>query len=67
MVNSNKIKGRMRELRITQADVAKELNIAQSTANLKINNLRAFDLEEADKLSNFLNINNAEFADYFFS
>ena len=39
MVNSDKIKGRMRELKITQADVAKELNIAQPTVNQKINNI----------------------------
>ena len=47
MVNTNKIKGRMRELEITQADVAKCLNIAQPTVNQKINNIRPFDLDEA--------------------
>ena len=38
MVNTNKIKGRMKELELTQADVAHCLNIAQPTANQKINN-----------------------------
>ena len=33
MVNTNKIKGRMKELELTQADVAHCLNIAQPTAN----------------------------------
>ena len=33
MVNANKIKGRMRELGITQADVAKFLNVAQKVRN----------------------------------
>lgn len=67
MVNSDKIKGRMRELKITQADVAKELNIAQPTANQKINNIRPLDLEEAEKLSIMLKIDNADFANYFFA
>ena len=49
MVNANKIKGRMRELGITQADVAKFLNVAQPTVNQKINNIRPFDLDEAEK------------------
>lgn len=67
MVNSDKIKGRMRELKITQADVAKELNIAQPTVNQKINNIRSLDLEEAEKLSIMLKIDNADFANYFFA
>ena len=67
MVNADKIKGKMRELRITQADIAKALNLAQPTVNQKINNLRPFDLEEAEKLANILTISNSEFADYFFA
>lgn len=35
LINTNKIKGRMAELQLTQKDVAKVLNIAQSTANQK--------------------------------
>lgn len=67
MVNTNKIKGRMKELEITQADVAKCLGIAQPTANQKINNVRPFDLEEAEKLSSLLNIEMEEFGRYFFA
>jgi transcriptional regulator with XRE-family HTH domain len=67
MVNTNKIKGRMRELEITQADVAKCLNIAQPTVNQKINNIRPFDLDEAEKFSNLLGINAGEFGTYFFA
>ena len=65
MINTNKIKGRMRELAITQADVAKALNIAQPTANQKINNTRPFDLDEAEKLAQLLQINSGEFGEYF--
>ena len=67
MVNSDKIKGRMRELGLTQADVAKALDIAQPTANQKINNIRSLDLEEAEKLSSLLKINDSDFAAYFFA
>lgn len=66
MVNTNKIKGRMKELEITQADVAKCLEIAQPTANQKINNVRPFDLNEAEKLAELLNIEAGDFGLYFF-
>ena len=67
MVNTNKLKGRMKELEITQADVAKGLGIAQPTANQKLNNIRSFDLEEAEKLSAMLQIEAGEFGAYFFA
>ena len=67
MVNTNKLKGRMKELEITQADVAKSLGIAQPTANQKLNNIRSFDLEEAEKLSDMLHIEAGEFGAYFFA
>lgn len=67
MLNANKIKGRMRELGITQADVAKFLNVAQPTVNQKINNIRPFDLDEAEKFSNLLGIDTCEFGAYFFA
>ncbi len=57
----------MRELEITQADVAKCLDIAQPTANQKINNVRPFDLDEAEKLSNLLKIDAGDFGRYFFA
>ena len=67
MVNTNKLKGRMKELEITQADVAKALGIAQPTANQKLNNIRPFDLIEAEKLSVMLGIDSGEFGAYFFA
>ena len=67
MVNSDKIKGRMRELKITQKDVATALSIAQPTANQKINNIRPFSLVEAERLASLLNIQNNEFSAYFFN
>ena len=67
MVNTNKIKGKMKELEITQADVAKALRIAQPTANQKINNIRPFNLDEAEALAKMLGVNTGEFGDYFFA
>lgn len=66
-MNTNKLKGLMKELNITQADVAKELDIAQPTANQKINNVRPFDLDEAEKLANMLHIEAGDFGTYFFA
>lgn len=67
MINTNKIKGRMEELELTQKDVAKMLNIAQATANQKINNVRPLTLVEAEKLCEILEISPSEFNIYFFT
>ena len=67
MVNTNKIKGLLREKGLTQEDVAKHLGINQSTANQKINNVRPMLLDEAEKLSAMLGIDAGEFAVYFFA
>lgn len=57
----------MKEKEITQADVARELKIAQPTANQKINNVRPFDLNEAEALAKLLEIDAGEFGAYFFA
>ncbi len=67
MINTRKIKGRMAERGLTQKDVAKALQIAQPTANQKINNVRSMDLDEAEKLAELLEISTAEFSTYFFA
>lgn len=66
MINTNKIKGRMAELQLTQKDIADSLGLAQPTVNQKINNIRPMDLNEAEKLSILLNISPEDFAVYFF-
>lgn len=67
MINTNKIKGRMRELEIVQADVAKSLGLAEATVSQKINGKRPMDLDEAMKLAEMLEITDPEFGDYFFT
>lgn len=66
MINTNKIKGRMAELQLTQKDVAASLGLAQPTINQKINNIRPTDLDEAEKLAELLKIPEEDFAIYFF-
>lgn len=67
MINSNKLKGRMVELGITQKDMAKYLGIATPTVSQKINNIRSMDLVEAEKIATMLKITEEEFGEYFFS
>ena len=56
MINSNKIKGRMKELEITQADIAKILELSPPTVSQKLKNMRSLSLEEAEKLSKVLSV-----------
>lgn len=67
MVNTAKIKERMKQLGIRQSDVASCLGIQQATANQKINNVRCLSLAEADKMQRLLGITAEEFASYFFA
>jgi transcriptional regulator with XRE-family HTH domain len=67
MVNTLKLKARMVEFGLTQKDIAEHLNIASSTASLKINNIRPMYLKEADLLADLLKINTEQFGEYFFT
>lgn len=66
MVNTDKLKGLIREKRKTQGDCAKHLGIKTPTFNQKINNIRAFSLLEAERLQVYLGISDLEFPEYFF-
>jgi len=65
MVNTNKLKGRLVEKGYKQADAANHLEMAQPTFNQKINNIRPMDLDEAERLAEFLDITNEEFPSFF--
>jgi transcriptional regulator with XRE-family HTH domain len=56
----------MRERRKTQSDCAEYIGVKPPTFNQKLNNIRPFSLTEAEKLSSLLDIENNEFAYYFF-
>ena len=65
MVNTELLKSRMKRLELTQAELAKELDIAQPTFNQKLNNVRLFDVEEVAKLARLLGIAKSEIGGYF--
>lgn len=67
MINSAKIKGRLRELGKTQAELAAYVGIAQSTINQKLNGERPLFLDESERLADFLGIPDSEFCKYFFT
>lgn len=67
MLNSNKIKGRLRELGLTQNDVSKVLKIAQSTVAQKINGVRPMTIDEAAKLAILLSLSPTQYEEYFFN
>lgn len=67
MLNVDKVRGRMAELRLTQKDVAQALGIAVPTASQKLNRVRPMDLDEAEKLATLLGIGKENFGEYFFA
>lgn len=66
MVNSLKIKARIVELGKTQDSVAREMNMAQATFSLKINNKRALTVSEAKKLIKVLEIEDVDICSFLF-
>lgn len=67
MINSQKLKDRAKQLGIRQKDIADALGLKQSSVNQKINNVRPMMLDEAEMLASVLQIDDGEFAAYFFS
>ena len=67
MINTDKLKGLMRERRVTQADLAHKLDLKPCTVNQKLNGKRAMTIGEAEIIASFLGISDADFAAYFFS
>jgi transcriptional regulator with XRE-family HTH domain len=67
LVHTNKIKGRMVELGITQKDIANALGVATSTVSQKINNVNPMTVREAFIISEILNIPDEQFKDYFYN
>lgn len=64
--NTDRIKARMDELNITQAQLAQKIGIATPTICQKINNIRPFSLDEAERVANVLDIPDKDFGRYFF-
>lgn len=67
MLNVDKVRGRMAEMRLTQKDVANALGIAVPTVSQKLNRVRPMDLDEAEKLAVLLQLEDRQFGEYFFA
>ena len=57
-MNFDKLKGVMREKKITQNDLAKRLRISIQALNSKLNNRSSFTLEEIQEIIIYLEIKN---------
>lgn len=66
-MNTNKIRGRMAEMRLTQKDIAgKEVwNCALPTVSQKINGIRPISLDEANALARLLLLDEKEYYEFF--
>lgn len=67
MINTNKLKGLMKEKQITQAELAEKLGIKPCTVNQKLNGKRVLSLDEAEAIAEVLGIDTGDFGKYFFS
>lgn len=54
----NKLKGKMREKEVTQADLAKAIGITPQALNAKLNGRSSFTVPEAQKIAEFLSLEN---------
>ena len=67
MINVEKVKARMKEMKMTQKDVADVWNVALPTVSQKLNRVRPLNLDEAESLAKLLRIRDEEFGAYFFA
>lgn len=67
MINTDKLKGLMKEKRITQSQLAEKLGLKACTVNQKLNGKRDMSLDEAEAIADVLGIEAIDFGKYFFS
>lgn len=61
----NKLKGRLRELDKTYKEASKVIGVSEATFVSKINGKTPFKLPEAEKLCNWLGLNEKEKIEFF--
>lgn len=66
-VDYSKLLGRMREKRMTQADVARKIKVSPATINGKLNGHVEFSQSEIRNLCSVLDIRDAEIPAFFFT
>lgn len=62
----NKLKGKMRELGITNKEMADTLKVSPSTFSAKLNGKYEFSRKEISVMGDFMKLSKAEIADIFF-
>ena len=67
MINIDKLKGLMKEKRVTQSELAEKLGIKTCTMNQKLNGKRDLSLDEAEIIAEVLDIDVGDFGKYFFN
>ena len=67
MYDYSKLKGRIVEMKMTQNDLAEEIQIAKSTLNLKLNNKISFSQDDIIAVSKVLLIPKEVIGIYFFT
>lgn len=66
MVNTSKLKGKMKEKNKTQEDLAKVLNMSVKTTNVRLKK-GIFKTNEIDIITHFLHLTREETVDIFFA
>lgn len=68
MIDTDKIRGRMAEMRLTQKDIAQKdvWDCALPTVSLKLNGKRPISLSEANALAELLKLSEHEYYAFFF-
>lgn len=62
----SKLLGRLREMGLTQSDLAGKIGISEASLNLKLKNKSPFKQCEISEISEVLSIPNAKIETYFF-
>ncbi len=65
-VELSALKGLMREHKVTYRVLAKDIGMSLNALNSKLNGYSSFNLEEAEKIINYLKIKDEEIVKYFF-
>lgn len=67
MIDSGRIRKRMKDLGVTTKTLGEAIGLKQPTVSQKINEVRPMLLSEAEKIAEVLNISDDEFCDFFFA
>ncbi|WP_314396315.1 DUF739 family protein [Leptotrichia shahii] len=69
MLNILKIKARLKEMGLTQKDLANKMKLNETTINTKLNdeNGKTLTIDETNKILKILKIDKAHINDYFFA